>query len=78
MKINYSQEVDTLYIELSDKPYHHSTRLDAHRCVDYSDDGDMIGIEIMRASVHFSLDDIPNREKIFRQVKGDCPDLVRV
>ncbi len=78
MRINYSKEVDALYIELNDKPYHHSKRLDSYRCIDYSDDGDMIGVEILRVSKHFSLDDIPNRGGIIRQVRGSYPNLVSV
>ena len=58
MEYTYDKEVDALYIELNGKPYHHSTRLDAYRCVDYSDDGDMVGIEILRASTHFKIDDM--------------------
>lgn len=50
MKIKYDQESDVLYISLSDEPVHESDENKPGVILDYSDNGKIVGIEILRAS----------------------------
>ena len=50
MKIRYDKEVDALYIDLLDLPSLESEEIAPGVIVDYSEDGRIVGIEVLNAS----------------------------
>ena len=51
MKFQYDAEHDLLYIQLSDAPVHHSLgNQGVSRIVDYDEQGEVVGIELLSAS----------------------------
>ncbi|MEO6694510.1 MAG: DUF2283 domain-containing protein [Ignavibacteria bacterium] len=58
MKVKYDKEVDVLYICLSQKPVSESDESKPGIIIDYSMEGDLVGIEILEASKKISL---PNK-----------------
>ena len=50
MKVKYDKEVDILYILFSEKAIYDSDEGKPGIILDYSEDGDIIGIEILNAS----------------------------
>ena len=51
MKVKYDKEVDILYIKLSDAPVIESDEDKPGVILDYAADGNIVGIEILNASV---------------------------
>ena len=51
MKVKYDKEVDILYIKLSDKPIKESDEDKPGIILDYAEDGSIVGLEILNASV---------------------------
>ena len=58
MKVKYDREVDVLYISLSQEPISESDESKPGIIIDYSDTGDIVGIEILDASKRTTL---PNK-----------------
>jgi len=58
MKVKYDKEVDVLYISLSQKPVSESDESKPGIIIDYSVEGDLVGIEILEASKKIS---VPNK-----------------
>ncbi len=58
MKIEYSQEADTLYIRLQDGGSTESEEIQADIVLDYDDAGVVLGIEIMNASQHTNISEM--------------------
>ncbi len=50
MKIRYDKEVDALYIDLFDLPALESEEIAPGIILDYSEDGRIVGIEVLNAS----------------------------
>lgn len=50
MKIRYDKEVDALYIDLLDLPSLESEEIAPSIILDFSEDGRVVGIEILNAS----------------------------
>ena len=57
MKVKYDKEVDILYICLSNEPVKESDESKPGIIIDYSEDGNVVGIEILDASKKTSLQD---------------------
>ena len=57
MKVKYDKEVDILYICLSNEPVNESDESKPGIVIDYSEDGNVVGIEILDASKKTSLQD---------------------
>lgn len=51
MKVKYDREVDILYIKLTDQPIKESDEGKPGIISDYAEDGSIVGIEILQASV---------------------------
>lgn len=49
-KMKYFEQEDILYLEISDDPENGSIELSPNITVEYNDKGELIGIEILRAS----------------------------
>lgn len=57
MKVKYDKEVDILYICLSNEPVKESDESKPGIIIDYSEDGNVVGIEILDAAKKTSLQD---------------------
>lgn len=51
MKVKYDKKVDILYIKLNDKPIKESDEDKPEIILDYAEDGSIVGLEILNASV---------------------------
>ena len=49
-KLRYFEQEDILYLEISDDPENGSIELSPNITAEYNDKGELIGIEILRAS----------------------------
>ena len=58
MKIEYFQESDMLYIELSDKKSAHQKEMMIDFVIDTDELGNVVGIEIEHASKHVDINQI--------------------
>ncbi len=60
MKITYDKAVDAIYIKLNEKlTYKSSKKVSDDILIDYSDDGRIIGVEVLSASINAILP-LPN------------------
>ncbi len=60
MKIEYSKDVDALYIKLKEANIEDSIDIEEGVTVDLDEKGHIVGIEILDASEKFSLSDLVN------------------
>lgn len=51
MKVKYDKEVDILYIKFNDKQINESDEDKPGIILDYAEDGSVVGIEILNASI---------------------------
>lgn len=58
--------VDAAYIWLSDEPYAYGTRLDEERRVDYAEDGNPVGVELLGVSGGVNIEGLPGGERVAR------------
>lgn len=66
IKMTYDKEADAIYLYLSNKKVSYSKELDAERIIDYSEDGELRGIEFLRVSDGVNTDELPFRAEIER------------
>lgn len=59
MKLTYDSEADALYILLRGHGVDHTVRISADVAIDYGPDGEIHGIEILAASEHLGLKEMP-------------------
>jgi uncharacterized protein YuzE len=71
MRIELDEAADALYVVLSDAPYAYGRDLDDSRRIDYSQDGSVIGIEILFPSQGVNLKDLPLPESALRELQRD-------
>ena len=57
MKVKYDREVDVLYICLNNEPVKESDESKPGIIIDYSEEGNIVGIEILEASKKTALPD---------------------
>jgi uncharacterized protein YuzE len=65
MKLNYYQETDSLYIDLSEKPSTESKEISEGVVLDYDADGKLVGIDIDNASKKVQLKELTLRKMPF-------------
>ncbi|MDP2839133.1 MAG: DUF2283 domain-containing protein [Syntrophales bacterium] len=65
MKLNYYQETDSLYIDLSEKPSTESKEISDGIVLDYDADGNLVGIDIDNASKKVQLKELILRKMPF-------------
>jgi uncharacterized protein YuzE len=65
MKLNYYQETDSLYIDLSEKPSAESKEISDGIVLDYDEDGNLVGIDIDNASKKVQLKELTLRKLPF-------------
>jgi uncharacterized protein YuzE len=72
MRINYDEEVDALYIRLKESPYYESEEIKEGVILDYDEQGNLIGIEILDAAKYLSLEELTtlnfNLERVSKKV----------
>ena len=67
MKLNYYQDTDSLYIDLSEKPSVDSVEISEGIVVDYDSEGNIVGIDIDNASKKLSLKKLTINKLPFKQ-----------
>ena len=63
-KIEYDQEADAIYIGLNDKPVSYTKSLDISRYIDFDEENNPIGIELLNVSAGVTVDKLPFAEPI--------------
>jgi len=58
MKISYSPDTDSLYIDLSSRPSAESREISPGVVIDYDVEGNVVGIDIDQASRKLDLDEV--------------------
>lgn len=58
MKVQYFPEDDMLYIDLADRPSEESEAIAPGVVADFDADGNLVGLEVERASQRFNLRDV--------------------
>lgn len=67
VRVTHNKDADALYIYLHEDMQVSRTRnLDGSRLIDYADDGEPIGIELLDVSEGISLDGLPARDMVAR------------
>ncbi len=66
MNVKYDKKADAIYILLNDIPYAYGESLDDERHIDYGEDGEVRGVELLCVSDGVITDDLPNRSEIER------------
>ena len=69
MRYEYDPKADALYIYLSDKEYAYGEDLDRERRIDYDQDGNPIGVELLCVSNGVSLENLPHRQEVEKTLK---------
>ena len=60
MKIEYSQEADALYVYFRQVPVAHSRELGKDVLVDFGEDGEVVGVEVLGAKKKFGPAELVN------------------
>ena len=47
MEIKYDADVDAMYIRLRDGTFHHNKKIDDNTIINYDEEGNVLGIEIL-------------------------------
>lgn len=64
MRAEYDKEADAIYIYFSDAPVVYGKDLDDERRIDYDDDNEPRGIELLCVSDGVIVDDLPHRAEV--------------
>lgn len=74
LEIRADKIADTVYLSFSDKNVAYSRALDSRRVVDYSEDGEIRGIQFLSASSGLNTGDLPHRSAIERAFRDSSID----
>jgi uncharacterized protein YuzE len=66
LKFIHDHEADDVYITLRDAPYAYGDDLDCSRRVDFSADGQPVGIELLDVSRGVNVTDLPDQVAVGR------------
>lgn len=69
IRVTHNKAADTLYLRFSDSKTKNSKNLDRNRVVDYSEDGEIKGIEFSSISFGIKTDDLPHKSAIERALR---------
>lgn len=69
IKMTYDKEADAVYLYLSNKKVAYSKELDTERIADYSEDGELRGIEFLSVSSGVNTSDLPHRAEIEKALR---------
>jgi uncharacterized protein YuzE len=65
-KIEYDKEADAIYIGLNDKPVSYTRSLDDSRYIDFDEENNPIGIELLNVSSGVTVGKLPFAEPLAR------------
>jgi len=68
MRIEYDREADAIYIYLSNAKVAYGRDLDNERRIDYDDNDEPRGLELLCVSDGVIIDDLPNTEEVGRML----------
>lgn len=71
MKVNYDRKADAIYVLFNDIPYAYGKSLDDERHIDYGQDGEVRGVELLCVSDGVNLIDLPNSTEITRILESN-------
>ena len=60
MKIEYDRDVDALYVRLQEKHVNRTIEIEEGLYLDLDEEGKLIGLEVLDATLRYSLSDIFN------------------
>ena len=66
MDVRYDSKADAIYILFNDIPYSYGKSLDDERHIDYGENNEIRGVELLCVSDGVITDDLPNRVEIER------------
>ncbi len=69
LEIHYDKKADSVYLYFLDRRFAYSRKLDTARTVDYTEEGEIRGIEFLSASSGVKTDDLPHRSAIERALR---------
>jgi len=69
IKMTVDKEADAVYLYLSKKKVAYSKELDAERIADYSDNGELRGIEFLSVSSGVNTNDLPHKAEIEKALR---------
>jgi uncharacterized protein YuzE len=64
MNVEYDSEVDSLYVELVPLPVQETDELESGVCVDYAEDGTVVGVEFIAVGESIDLSGVPEAERV--------------
>jgi len=64
VNIRHDKKADAIYILFNDVPYSHGKSLDDERHIDYGENDDVRGLELLCVSDGVITDDLPNRAEV--------------
>ena len=64
--VSYDKEADAIYLYLSHKKISRSQELDSERIIDFSEDGEVRGIELLSVGNGVNTSSLPYRNEIER------------
>jgi len=67
-RFEYDRNADAIYINLADKPYAYTKKVDNRRYVDYASDETPIGIELLCVSSGIDSAGIPMLNEVFKDL----------
>ena len=62
--VRHDIEADAIYVLFNDIPYSYGKSLDDERHIDFGEDGEVRGVELLCVSDGVITDDLPNRAEI--------------
>ena len=65
----YLEDIDILYVRLSDTEIARSGNLDLWRNIDLAADGSLVAVEFVKASAGINLDNVPQPEEVERLIR---------
>ena len=68
--ITYSETADALYVQLQDSEVTKVTPVDDSHIVDYAEDGSVVGVEFLAASLGIDLRDLPEHARLEEMIKN--------
>jgi uncharacterized protein YuzE len=72
LTLKYDPDADAIYIRLNDLPYAFGEDIDHERRIDYAENGEPIGIEILCASDGIDTHGLPHEDAVSRLVIEHC------
>ena len=76
-EVTFDPDADVLYVKLRDLSVRTTKPLDDLRLIDYSEDGEVVGVEFVSAADGIDLSDLPDRREIEHLIE-DSGEHIRI